>query len=344
MSQQTGFVQFDGRQIAYATVGAGPPLVMPAWWISHLAEDWDGASFRQFVEALAARYRVVRYDRLGTGLSERDRPQETLTLEYEVALLEAVLDQLKIERATYLGLSCGGSVATVYAVRHADRVDKVVLFGAYPYGRELGRPDARTALTGLVRSAWGLGSRTLADVFGPSLAAADRDAFASYQRASAAPETAAALLDLTYEYDTRKLLPMLTAPTLVVHREHDRAVPVRHARALAALVPDAELVVVPGDAHLPWQGDVDAVLMAIAPFLGMPVPQSTVAASGIDELSAREREVLRLVADGLSDAEIGARLVLSPHTVHRHVANIRRKLGLHSRSAAAVAAARAGLI
>ena len=344
MRQETGFVRVDGRQIAYATVGDGPPLVLPAWWISHLVEDWQGAAFRRFVESLAARHRVVRYDRLGTGLSERERPPETLTLEYELRVLEAMLDELEIERAAYLGLSCGGSLAALYAARHPERVERVVLFGAYPYGRDLGRPDAREAMTGVVRSAWGLGSRMLADVFGPSSAPADRDAFASYQRASAAPATAGDLLDLTYEYDVREILPSLTMPTLIVHREDDRAVPLRHARALAALVPDGDLVVVPGDAHLPWHGDVDTVLATVAPFLGLPAPRPPAPATGVEDLSAREREVLRLVAEGLSDAEIGTRLVLSPHTVHRHVANIRRKLGLRSRSAAAAAAARAGII
>lgn len=344
MSQRTGFVRVDGHQIAYATVGDGPPLVMPAWWISNIAEDWTGQAFRRFIETLATRYRVVRYDRLGTGLSERERPSGTLTLDYEVATLEALLDGLEIGRATHLGISCGGSLTAVYGARHPKRIERIALFGAYPYGRQLGRPEARAAMTEVVRSAWGVGSRMLADVFGPSLGSADRAAFASYQRASATPETAADLLDLTYTYDVRETLPALTAPTLVVHREHDRAVPLRHGRALAALVPGAELVVVPGDAHLPWQGETDAVLAALAPFLGVTVPAGSASAGGIEELSAREREVLRLVADGLSDAEIGARLVLSPHTVHRHVANIRRKLGLRSRSAAAAAAARAGLI
>ena len=73
MAQRTGFVELDGRRIAYAMVGDGPPLVLPAWWVSNLVEDWSSTAFRGFVEALAKRYRVLRYDRLGTGLSDRDR-------------------------------------------------------------------------------------------------------------------------------------------------------------------------------------------------------------------------------------------------------------------------------
>lgn len=341
VSQQTGFLEFERRRVAYATLGEGPLLVMPAWWVSHVIEDWRDESFRRFVETLGRRYRVVRYDRLGTGLSDRVRPPETLTLDYEVALLEAVIDHVGSERVVLFGLSCGGCVSAAYASRHAERVDRMVLYGAYACGRGLGPPEALAALTELVRSAWGIGSRTLADVFGmPD----ERDTYAAYQRASASAAMAADLLALTYAFDVREILPTLTVPTLVVHRERDRAIPIRNGREVAGLVPTAELVTLPGHVHVPWYGDADSVLAALAEFLGVPLPPRETGVVGVDELSAREREVLRLVAEGLGDAEIAERLVLSPHTVHRHVANIRRKLGLHSRSAAAVAASRAGLL
>jgi DNA-binding NarL/FixJ family response regulator len=108
-------------------------------------------------------------------------------------------------------------------------------------------------------------------------------------------------------------------------------------------VPGAELLALPGDVHLPWHGDVDALVAAVSRFLGLRPPRPGPEV-GVADLSAREKDVLRLVGEGLSDGEIAERLVLSPHTVHRHVANIRRKLGLRSRSAAAVTATRAGLI
>ena len=167
---------------------------------------------------------------------------------------------------------------------------------------------------------------------------------AAYQRAAATPETAAELLRLVFDYDVRDALSALGAPTLVVHRDRDRAIPVRVGQEVAGLVAGADLVTIPGDAHLPWHGDVADSVGAVAAFLGLPEPSREALPEGIGELSDREREVLCLVAEGLSDTEIAERLVLSPHTVHRHVANIRRKLGLRSRSAAAAAAARAGLI
>jgi pimeloyl-ACP methyl ester carboxylesterase len=344
VEQQTGFVEFDGRRIAYATVGEGPLLVMPSWWVSHLVEDWRDAGFREFVEALARRYRVLRYDRLGTGLSDRERPPETLTLDYEVELLEAVVDELSPRSLSLFGMSCGASASAVYAVRHPEVVDRVVLYGAYANGCALGPADALTAMVEIVRSAWGLGSQMLVDVFTPNVPPAKRRALAAYQRAAATPETAAELLRLVFTYDVRDALSAMSVPTLVVHRDRDRAIPVRAGREVAGLVAGADFVAIPGDAHLPWHGDVADSVGAVAAFLGVPRPSRAAPAEGVVDLSEREREVLRLVAEGLSDSDIAERLVLSPHTVHRHVANIRRKLGLPSRSAAAAAAARAGLI
>jgi len=104
VEQQTGFVEFGGRRVAYATVGDGPLLFMPAWWVSHLVEDWRDTDFRQFVEALARRYRVVRYDRLGTGMSDRDRPPGALTLDHEVALLEKVVDEFSPRSLSLFGI------------------------------------------------------------------------------------------------------------------------------------------------------------------------------------------------------------------------------------------------
>lgn len=344
MAQQTGFLDFDGRRVGFATVGEGPPLVLPAWWVSHLVEDWSGDRFRAWIESLARGRSVVRYDRPGTGISDRERPADTLTLEYEVALLEAVIRHLGLERVALLGISCGGSTGVVFASRFPERVDRIALFGAYADGSALASAETRAAMVDLVRSHWGLGSRMLADVFGPNALPTERAEFAAFQRAAASPAAAADLLELTYAYDVRETLPTLAVPVLVVHRERDRAIPLRHGRELAGLVPGAQLTSVPGDAHLPWQGDGDAVLAALAPFFGIRLQAPPATTVAIGELSPREREVLRLVAEGLSDAEIAAQLVLSPHTVHRHVANIRTKLGLHSRSAAAAHAARAGLV
>jgi pimeloyl-ACP methyl ester carboxylesterase/DNA-binding CsgD family transcriptional regulator len=345
MEQRTGFLEYDGGRVAYAIVGEGPPLVLPAFWISHVGEDWCYPSFRRFVESLAHGRTVVRYDRPGTGLSDRDRRPETLTLDYERDLLSALVDALGFDRVALFGSSAGGPIGVAYAARCPERVERLVLYGTFAAGTSIGTPETRAAMVQLVGSSWGLGSRVLADVFGPSASVSERRELAAIQRTAATAATAARLIQLMYACDVRDVLSTMAVPTLVVHREGDRAIPVRLARELVALVPGAELMLLPGDAHPPWHGDSDRLVDAIAPFLGIRPPAAASPVSGDpDELTAREREVLRLVAEGLSDSEIAARLVVSPHTVHRHVANVRRKLGLHSRSAAAAHAARAGLI
>jgi pimeloyl-ACP methyl ester carboxylesterase/DNA-binding CsgD family transcriptional regulator len=345
VENRTDFLRFDGQRIAYAMVGEGPTLVLPAWWVSHVTEDWRGEAFRHFVESLATRYRVVRYDRTGTGLSDRERATATLTLDYEVDLLQTVVGHVSDGPVTLFGISCGAASSVAFTVRDPARVDRLVLCGSYSCGLELGPPEAREALVDLVRSAWGVASRTLADIFAPKMNARDRDDFVAYQRLASKAGTAADLLQLTYDYDVRDVLPRVDLPTLVVHRAGDRAIPLSAGRDVAALVPGAAFVVLEGDAHLPWHGSTDDVLDAVAGFLGLPPStRPTDDADGLEALSGREREILGLVAEGLSDADIGERLVLSPHTVHRHVANIRRKLGVRSRSAAAAAAARAGRV
>jgi DNA-binding CsgD family transcriptional regulator len=177
-----------------------------------------------------------------------------------------------------------------------------------------------------------------------------RAAFAALQRASASAEEAARALEDVYRTDVRRDAALVRAPTLVLHRRGDRAIRVELGRDLAARVPGARVTLLPGDLHPPWLGDQAAVLRAALSFLGAGEAPSGPGAPDRDAapddggLTSREREVLRLVAEGLTDERIAQQLVLSPHTVHRHVSNIRLKLDAPSRAAAAAAATRQGLI
>jgi DNA-binding NarL/FixJ family response regulator len=187
-------------------------------------------------------------------------------------------------------------------------------------------------------------------VFLPGAGVAERDAFARFQRLSASAENAAASLTAVYAMDVRDDLPKVSAPTLVLHRRSDHAIPASLGRDVAARVSGSAFVLLDGVDHFPWRGDAASVVAAVSRFLGEPgvaVDRDTELPAlplRLASLSDRELEVLRLVAAGLGDDDIAEGLVLSPHTVHRHVANIRTKLGVASRSAAAAAAARAGLV
>jgi pimeloyl-ACP methyl ester carboxylesterase/DNA-binding CsgD family transcriptional regulator len=346
LAQLVRFAEVQGRRVAWATVGDGPPLVIGGWWMSHLELDWENRRVRDFITALARHRTVVRYDRPGTGLSDRDGPPPT-TLDDEVALLTGVIGAVGAESVVLFAGSAGGPIAVRYAAEHPDRVERLVLYGSYLNGAAIADPSAREMLLGLIRAHWGLGSRVLADVFIPSATAAERDAFVAFQRNAAPAQLAARLLEATYAFDVEAFAGQVRSPTAVLHRREDRAIRFELGRQLAARIPGATFLPLEGADHLPWYGDADAVARAALEFAGVDLREpggvTTPAAPG-SELSTRELEVLRLVAAGLSDAEIAEQLVLSPHTVHRHVANIRTKLRLPSRAAAVAQAARLGLL
>lgn len=348
VDQEIRFLTLEGQRLAYATSGRGAPLVVPCWWVSHLELQWHDPHFRRFFESAGRGRMLVRYDRIGVGLSDREVAPSELSLERDAETLVALLDHLAIERCVLFGGSSGGATAAAVAARHPERVEALVLYGTFEHGEAVTSSAFAQSLVSLVRAHWGAGSRVLADVFVPS---ADRDEarrFASFQREAASAEVAAALLDFVYRLDVGHLLPLIAAPTLVMHRRNDRAIPYEQGRAVAARIPAARLVPLGGREHFPWRGNSASVVHALESFLsgsGEGEPRRREPDSALqDPLSAREREVLALAASGLTDAEIAAQLVVSRHTVHRHMANIRRKLGQSTRAAAAAEAARLGLI
>lgn len=339
------FLPLGARRLAYEVRGAGPPLVVPAWWVSHLEFDWQSPAIRRFWEGVAQGYTLIRYDRLGAGMSDRTLEASDLTLDGEVAVLRALLDELDLDRVSLIGGSSGSCTSIAFAAAFPERVERLVLYGSFTHGDALTAPGVADAIVAAVQAHWGLGSRLLGDIFLGGVDAAEQERFARLQRDSASAETAAALLRLVYRLDVRDRLPLVHQPTLVVHRRDDRAVPYQLGREVAAAIPGATFVPLQGSSHFPWYGDVDSIVRACRQALAprQPAPDE---ASALEPLllSRREREVLAQVARGLGDREIAEQLALSPHTVHRHVANIRRKLGSPSRTAAVAEAARLGLL
>ncbi len=329
-----------GRRLGYEVVGDGALVLAPAWWVSHLEEDRRNPAFAHFWTAVGEGRTVVRYDRFGVGVSDRDLRDEDLTVDGEVEVICALLDELGAEKLSLFGGSSGGCAAIAFAARYPERVERLALYGSYAEGPAITTPAVGEAIAAAVRSHWGIGSRLLSDIFLGEVSGAEQNEFARFQREAASAETAARLLEQVYRNDVRDQLPLVKAPTVVVHRRDDRAIPYSLGREVAAGIAGARLVPLAGSAHFPWNGDADIVARVLRTGRENGVAEES--AAGL--LSRREREVLELVAQGFNDREIAEQLILSPHTVHRHVANIRDKLGHGSRTAAVAEAARLGLL
>jgi len=326
MDQRVGRVMLaDGTRLSYASVGDGPPLVYVMGWLTHLELGWALPEERALYEALARGRCLVRYDRAGCGLSVPSvRPP---SLAFELEQLAAVSSTLGVESFDLIGASLGALVAVAWAAMHPTTVRRLVLYGGWAHGGDLSPPAVQEHVLGLIESHWGLGSDVLTDIFAADSDIAMRGVFARYQRAASSAATARALLALSYQLDVRDLLAEVRAPTLVVHRSHDRAAPLAQAEALAAGISGAELVVLAGRSHLPYVGDRDELVRVIRRFLGLRTSRR-----GADVLTPRQREVAGLVSEGCSNREIAARLGIDERSAEGHVERIRTRLGFRSRS------------
>jgi pimeloyl-ACP methyl ester carboxylesterase len=308
------FKNRDGHRIAYADEGDGVPLVLPAWWVTHLERDAEDPDYRRFFDALAQHFRVVRYDRLGVGLS--DRVARTFTAAGELADLETLVEHLGSERVHLFALSCAGPTALAFAAHHPERVGKIVLYASYLEGAKVAKDNVKQALAALVRAHWGLGSNALAEVFTPGADAAVQRAFRKLQRFAADAETAAQLLELTYALDASPFVERIRAPVLILHRREDHAIRYEEGRKLAARVSGARFVTLEGKIHLPWAGDTRPILDEVLAFLKGAGGKKTADAEAelrrdgeVWTLRFEDRTVLLKDAKGVADL---ARLLARP--------------------------------
>ena len=246
----------DGVRLAYATIGSGPPLVKASNWLTHLDFEWGSPIWRHWWSALSLHHRIVRYDERGNGMSQRDVGD--VNFDTWVKDLETVVDAAGLDRFPLLGISRGGPIAIAYAVKHPERVTHLVLYGAFAAGvNHVGNPEhleARRALASLVRLGWGLKNpafcRTFTCRFIPEATPAHEQWFDELQRVSTSPENAALLMERDDNLDVRPLLSNVQTPTLVIHCDRDRAVPAEAGRQIAAAIPNARYVSLPGQNHL----------------------------------------------------------------------------------------------
>ena len=255
----------DGVRIAYSKFGKGQPLVRPSSWVTSLSYIFEDQFAQQFWGQLAQKVTVVSYDKHGCGQSDRDR--KDFTLETELLDLDTVISHLRLEKFSLLGSSMAGPVAIEYTLRHPKKVTDLILYGAYCNGKNLAPEDVRSALISLVKASWGLGSKTIADIFYPNANTKELKSFAKLQRESSSPEIAAKVLELAYSLDVTELLSGIKIPTLILHREGDKVITIDHGRQLAVEIPNAQFKLLKGAIHPWWYGETDEIINEIAEFV-----------------------------------------------------------------------------
>jgi pimeloyl-ACP methyl ester carboxylesterase/DNA-binding CsgD family transcriptional regulator len=331
-----------GHRVAYATVGNGPPLVMVPGWLCHLEEIWGHPSAISAREKFSAAHAFTWYDRLGCGLSDREGFEPSV--ENDVEQLIVVMDTAGIERADLIGYSFGAPPAAIFAARYPERVRRLVFYSGFARGTAITTAARMEALKHLVRENWGLGSRALATMLVPNGSSQDLDWFSRFQRHAATAEMAERLLDHLWEMNVVDVLPTLRVPSIVLHNRFDRAVPIAAGREIASLVPGAVFHTFDGNEHDPFIRDSGNVVEAILDFVeGRPVQRRDAVRPSPEALTAREREVLRLIASGESNKRIAAELGITVATVERHVSNIYGKIAARGRADATMRAVAMGL-
>ncbi len=349
MRQRIGFcTASDGVRIAHATAGHGEPLMRVGGWLTHVEHDWDSPVWRPWLRELTRDHTLARFDIRGSGLS--DHTVDEQGLEAWVRDLEAVVDDLGWQRFPLLGICQGGAIAVAYAVRHPERVSRLVLYNTYAQGAYTdGVPEKKArearALAGMIEVGWGRSRGAFREVFArlfsPREAGEQIAWWEELQGRTATPRNAARLWQAFNELDIRDRLADVTTPTLVAHVKGDAVVPFEAGRRVAACIPDAGFLPLEGDNHVlqPTDGGWPVFVSELRRFLA---DDGAALAPADFDLTKRERAVLELVARGHSNVEIAEELGIRSKTVRNHVSNIGSKLGATSRSRLIVEARDAG--
>ncbi len=272
MTPETRYARSGDVNIAYQVAGDGPrDLVVVPGWISNIDLFWEEPRVARFFERLASFSRLILFDKRGTGLS--DRVADVPTLETRMDDVRAVMDAASSERAALFGYSEGGPMCALFAATYPERTTALIMGGSY--ARRMWAPDYpwgtpvdtwETFLDAVVRD-WGgtvgLAERAPSVVDDPSF----RAWWARFVRQSASPGAGRAIWSMIADVDCRHVLPAIRVPTLIIHNAGDRNVSVEHSRYMAARIPGAKYVELPGVDHIPFVGNSDAILDEVEEFL-----------------------------------------------------------------------------
>jgi pimeloyl-ACP methyl ester carboxylesterase len=335
----------SGARIAWARSGksGAPVLVRAAHWMTHVEHDLRSPIWWPWLQRLGRQLEIVRYDERGCGLSGPD--EVALGLDAALEELEVVVAARGAPRVVLLGHSGAAAPAVAYAARHPERVSHLVLLGAYSHGLMHRQPSAdalafHQAQLRLVELGWGRRDPAVQQFFTttmlPEASAAEVAALNEQQRLRCDGARAAAILRARAALDVRALAPQVRCPTLVLHAAGDAVVPVEHGMELAASIRGARFETLATRNHIPLAGGpaferfCELVTSFVAPPPAWPA------------LTPRERELLDLVARGLDNLQIGARMQVADKTVRNALSALYAKLGVQGRPQAIVRAREQG--
>ena len=251
----------DGINLAMASGGEGPPLIKAANWLTHIEYDWESPVWSPLLQQLAACCRLIRYDGRGNGLA--DREVGDISFAAFVRDLETVVESTGLQRSAFLGISQGAAVAIAYAVRHPERVSKLILYGGYAQGRNkrgsAAELEMARASLAMMRHGWGdehsAYMRAFSSLYLPNGSPEQIRWFAELQRITTTADNAARIRNACDDIDVASLLPEVQVPTLVLHCRHDSVAPLEQGRMIARSIPHAKFVTLESDNHVLLSGE-----------------------------------------------------------------------------------------
>jgi class 3 adenylate cyclase len=271
---ETRYARSGDVAVAYQVLGEGPfDVVFTPGTVSHVELDWDAAGMATWLRGIAEHARLIIFDKRGTGLSDRD--VGVPTLEERSDDIRAVMDAAGSQRAALVGVSEGASMSIVFAASHPGRVSALVLYGGL--ARALWAPDyqfgvpERTYRRDLEEDAAAFMAPEGLDAFArsgfPSAGEEEVRAWVRIARYGASPATWAALDRMNMSIDVREVLPVVSAPTLVLWQRGDPWVRTEHGRYLAEHIPGAVYTELDGDEHIPTAAAARQILAQMIPFM-----------------------------------------------------------------------------
>jgi class 3 adenylate cyclase len=283
MQPMTQYAKSGDVHIAYQAFGNGPiNLVMVPGFVSNVENYWDQPDLARFLNRLGSYARVVTFDKRGTGMS--DRVTELPGLEQRMDDLRAVMDAAGMEQAALVGISEGAPLSVLFAATYPDRCRALVLYGSFSrFSFWFPTEEALANFFSYVEQSWGTGGSV--QKFAPSRVndASFQRWWGRNERLGASPAAVTALMRMNSQIDIGDILPAVRVPTLVIHRTGDKVVNVEGGRDMAAHIPGARFVELPGIDHIFYVGEsADEISDAIEEFLTgsrTPVPVDRILAT-----------------------------------------------------------------